>query len=239
MNQAALKKKIFAEICQIKNFPEITPTYVSVGAIPFRPNSRRFYSYPKLFGLLVDYLAPVVVKIKPDRLAGGATAGIPLATALSLKTGIPMIYVRKEAKTKGGVSHGMIEGDYQRGERVILIEDILSDGKTKVLFVKNLHQADLKVINILTITQTHNRLDPVFKRLIKQKKISLYCFATLEELTLAQIKAKAIPSLLAPLLLDYVRRPESWQNNPKKWRPYCRALKKLKIRIPDFLKKYE
>ena len=70
-----------------------TPIYVDLRVLP---------SYPEQMEIVTKELAKLVKKLKPDVVAGAETAGIPLSTAISLKTKIPMIYVRKRPKNYGG-----------------------------------------------------------------------------------------------------------------------------------------
>jgi orotate phosphoribosyltransferase len=238
MNRAGLKKKIFQEISRVPNFPKLYPDWVSIGPVPIRLNTRRLYSYPQIVKLFVEYLAPIVADLKVDLIAGAETAGIPLAMALSLKTGIPFIYVRKEDKVKGNVSQGCIEGDFKVGDKAVLVDDLLGNGKTKMLLVENLKKAGIKVESIIMIMTTNNKPLPDFIEMIKKNNISLHEIYGWEELTRYQIDRGLIPKAIAPLVLDFVHDPDSWQENEEKWREYCQALKKINIVIPDFLKKY-
>lgn len=239
MNKQAIKQKIFQELNMIEAFPSLVPHIVSIGPVPVRPNFRRLFSYPKLVKLFVEYLAPVVKKTKADLLIGGETAGIPLAMALSLKTDLPFLYVRKKTKSKQGISHGTIEGDYQKGQRAILVEDILANGKTKLQFIKNLKRGGIRVTDIIVMIKTNNVMVPELKRLIQRDKIKIHHVVTWSELTKKQIIVGKIPKELGPLVLDYVNKPEAWHNNAKKWKRYCQLLRQLDMKVPLFLKHYE
>jgi len=85
-----------------------SPVYVDVRVLP---------SFPKSFSLAIDELAKKVKELKVDVVAGAETAGIPLATAISLKTKLPMIYVRKRPKSYGTME--MIEGVLKKDAKVI------------------------------------------------------------------------------------------------------------------------
>src|SRR3989344_1085070 len=83
------------------------PAFVAVGPfrsssgtiVPFYLEFRRLYSDPLAMKHLVRYAVMLVQKIKPQVVAGAETAGIPLAMAVSLKTGIPFVYIKKQRKT--------------------------------------------------------------------------------------------------------------------------------------------
>ena len=88
-------------------------------------------------------------KIEFDLLAGGETAGIPYAAFLSERLQKKMIYVRK--KPKGFGNDKQIEGHYENGQKAILIEDLATDGGTKVMFVETLRKSGLVVSDIFVV----------------------------------------------------------------------------------------
>ena len=88
-------------------------------------------------------------KIKFDLVAGGETAGIPYAAIISEKIKKPMVYIRK--KPKGFGRNQQIEGNFKEKEKAILIEDLATDGGSKVVFVKAMRKAGLIVNDIFVI----------------------------------------------------------------------------------------
>ena len=88
-------------------------------------------------------------KIKFDLVAGGETAGIPYAAIISEKIKKPMIYIRK--KPKGFGQNQQIEGNFKEKEKAILIEDLATDGGSKVVFVEAMRKAGLIVNDIFVI----------------------------------------------------------------------------------------
>ena len=84
-----------------------------------------------------------------DLVAGGETAGIPYAAILSEIIRKPMLYVRK--KSKGFGKNQQIEGNFKEEQRVILIEDLATDGGSKVIFVEAMRKAGLVVKDIFVI----------------------------------------------------------------------------------------
>ncbi len=92
---------------------------------PFFWDKYRFESDPVLLRAVVNELE----KLLPpafDKLAGLELGGIPLATALSLKTGKPCLYVRKTPKSYG--TGNLVEGGFHPGERVVVVEDVITTG---------------------------------------------------------------------------------------------------------------
>lgn len=88
-------------------------------------------------------------KIKFDLVAGGETAGIPYASIISEKIKKPMVYIRK--KPKGFGQNQQIEGNFKEKEKAILIEDLATDGGSKVVFVEAMRKAGLIVNDIFVI----------------------------------------------------------------------------------------
>ena len=88
-------------------------------------------------------------KIKFDLVAGGETAGIPYAAIISEKIKKPMVYIRK--KPKGFGQNQQIEGNYKEKQKAILIEDLATDGGSKVVFVEAMRKAGLIVNDIFVI----------------------------------------------------------------------------------------
>ncbi len=110
--------------------------FVSGRVSPVYVDCRRLLSFPEVRDDIVEQLA---IKVKRDIglevidvVAGGETAGIPYAAFVSLKVGKPMIYVRKAAKGYG--QSKQIEGVLEANQRVLLVEDLITDGKSKLGF---------------------------------------------------------------------------------------------------------
>jgi len=88
-------------------------------------------------------------KLEFDLIAGGETAGIPYAAIISEKIKKPMLYVRK--KPKGFGKNQQIEGEFEKNQDAILIEDLATDGGSKVIFVEAMRKAGLVVKDIFVI----------------------------------------------------------------------------------------
>ena len=88
-------------------------------------------------------------KLEFDLVAGGETAGIPYAAIISEKIKKPMLYVRK--KPKGFGKNQQIEGEFEENQNAILIEDLATDGGSKVIFVEAIRKAGLVVKDIFVI----------------------------------------------------------------------------------------
>ena len=108
----------------------------------------RFESDP----VLLQAVAAALEGLLPpdyDRLAGLELGGIPLATALSMRTGKPALYVRKEAKTYG--TRNLVEGGFRRGETAVVIEDVITSGGQVVASVEEVRALGLVVNDVLCV----------------------------------------------------------------------------------------
>ncbi len=109
----------------------------------------RFETEPKLLGEIAKALAGLLPSPPPDRIAGVELGGVPLATALALETGIPYLIVRREAKEYGTAKE--IEGVMNPGERVVLVEDVLTTASQAISAAQRLTNLGLQVVRILYV----------------------------------------------------------------------------------------
>ena len=112
-------------------------TYASGLKGPTYVDCRRIISYPRVRGTLMDFLAATVLRDAGfeafTNVAGGETAGIPFGAMVAERLGLPMTYVRK--KPKGYGRNARIEGRMDETDRVLLVEDLTTDGGSKLSFV--------------------------------------------------------------------------------------------------------
>lgn len=120
-----------------------------------------FESQPQLLEAISSHLLDFVPK-DTDFLAGLETGGIPIATALSLKTGIPVIFVRKEAKTYGTCKFA--EGGEIQGKKLCLIEDVVTTGGQVVESKKKLEKEGAKVLSVLFVINRKEGENALFKK---------------------------------------------------------------------------
>lgn len=118
---------------------------------PYYNDLRMLSSYPKLLGSVARLMAETMRKdgLKPDILVGIALAGVPLSTALSLHTGIAGGYVRAERKEHG--TRRMVEGVWHEGATALLVDDVVSDGASKIDVIGHLKDAGLHVSDIIVL----------------------------------------------------------------------------------------
>jgi uridine monophosphate synthetase len=116
---------------------------------PIYIDLRRIIAFPKLLEQVGAAYLPLLKPLKFDRIAGLPYAAIPIATAISLRGGYPMIYPRKEAKSYG--TKAEIEGEYLAGETVVIIDDLATTGGSKFEAVEKLTTAGLIVKDVVVL----------------------------------------------------------------------------------------
>ncbi len=116
---------------------------------PFYIDLRLLISDPRVLSLAADALAESTASVQYDRIAAIPYAGLPLGVALSLQVGKPLIYARKERKTYGTASQ--IEGAFQPGEGVLLVDDVITRGDSKLEAIQPLADAGLIIEDIAVL----------------------------------------------------------------------------------------
>ena len=111
----------------------------------------RFETDPALLGPIGDALGELALAgdPRPDRLAGPELGAVPLAAAAALHSGIPFLIVRKASKGYG--TEGLIEGVSEPGERVLVIEDVVTTGGALIAAIEALRAAGLTVARALCV----------------------------------------------------------------------------------------
>ena len=171
MNEKVAKALADANVVRFGKFALASgiesPIYINLRVLP---------SYPESMKIVSEELSKLVKKMKPDVVAGAETAGIPLSTAISLKTGIPMIYVRKRPKTYGTMD--LVEGILEKGKKVVLVDDMATNAYSKLKFVEGIKHAGGIIEDVVIIL---DREQGGIEALGKEN-IKLHSLITLKEL---------------------------------------------------------
>jgi orotate phosphoribosyltransferase len=145
--------RILLEIGAVNFRPENPYKLTSGWASPVYIDCRRVISYPRARRKITELAAAAVERevgfSTLDAVAGGETAGIPYAAWLAEALNLPMLYVRK--KPKGFGRNAQIEGHFDDHARVLLVEDLASDGASKVIFCQALRDAGAAVNHALVV----------------------------------------------------------------------------------------
>jgi orotate phosphoribosyltransferase len=140
---AELTARMLLEINAVRFYSDKPFTFTSGLASPVYTDCRRIISFPRVRRALVDFAVATVEREvgfeRFDSVAGGETAGIAFAAWVAERMMVPMQYVRK--KPKGFGRNAQIEGEVSEGQNVLLVEDMTTDGGSKVGFIKALRDA--------------------------------------------------------------------------------------------------
>jgi orotate phosphoribosyltransferase len=171
MNEKIAKALTDANVVKFGEFTltsgNISPIYVNLRVLP---------SYPDSMAIVTEELVKAVKKLKPEVIAGAETAGIPLATAISIKTKIPMIYVRKKPKSYG--TNEQIEGVLKKDAKVILVDDMATNAFSKIKFIDGIKYSGGIVEDVLIVL---DREQGGVEALAKEN-VKLHSLITLKEL---------------------------------------------------------
>jgi orotate phosphoribosyltransferase len=128
----------------------------------------RFGTRPELLGPLGDEIARAIAEHEPEatRIAAPELGAVPLAAAASLASGLPFVIVRKEPKDYGTANR--IEGEYEPGECVCLVEDVVTSGGAAVAAVQALRQADLRVsVAVCVVDREEGGIDELARHAVR------------------------------------------------------------------------
>ena len=207
---ADMTAKMMLEVKAL-HFSEGKPFIFTSGwASPVYIDCRKLIFYPRIRSQLVDFATITLARDAGfeqfDVVAGGETAGIPYAAWIADRLGLPMQYVRK--KPKGFGRNAQIEGDIRAGARTLLVEDLTTDGRSKINFCKALREAGALVEHVFV--NFYYDIFPEAKQTLAELNVRLHYLATWWDV-LAVVKKDRY---LAPAQLAEVER---FLHEPAKW----------------------
>jgi len=199
--------KILLDINAIKLNPNEPFTWASGWKSPIYCDNRIILSNPEIRNTIKKYLAKVMGENfeKPDAIAGVATGAIGIGILVADYLDLPFIYVRPEAKKHG--RKNQIEGDIEKEKKVMVVEDLISTGKSSIGAIRALKSYGLNVLGMIAIFTYEFSVskDNFNKEKVKFKTLSNY--STL--LRIAQ-KTKYISDVEFEII-------EKWNVNPSTW----------------------
>ncbi len=175
---AELTAKMLLEVDAVRFMTDKPFIYTSGWASPVYTDCRRLISFPRVRRTLVDFGVTTVLRDvgfeQFDAVAGGETAGIPFAAWMADRLMLPMQYVRK--KPKGFGRNAQIEGHIEDGDRVLLVEDMTTDGRSKVNFCRALRGAGAVVDHVFVFF--FYDIFPEGKKILGDLGVTLHALAT-------------------------------------------------------------
>jgi len=197
--------KHLLEIGAVSLSPNEPYTWASGLRSPIYCDNRLTLSYPEVRGMIADRLAERIRLLEVDVVAGTATAGIPHAAFVAERLSLPMVYVRGSAKKHG--KGNQIEGKIKPGDKVVVIEDLLSTGSSALDAVSALQAVGAVVISIEAIFSYG--MTRLFENL-KEAEVEANALLTFDEL-IAEALAEG------DLTEEQYRSLGEWAEDPAAW----------------------
>jgi orotate phosphoribosyltransferase len=209
LNKDTAKKtaELLLQIKAIKLSPSEPFTWASGWKSPIYCDNRITLSFPPVRNFLKTEIAKIIEEKhgKPDVIAGVATGAIAIGVLVAQELGVPFVYIRPEAKKHG--RQNLIEGHIEKGQNVVVIEDLISTGKSSLQAVEALKQADVNVKGMVAIfTYGFELAKTNFKiNNIELTTLSSYEFLLEQALESQYISVKQLETL------------QDWRKNPSEW----------------------
>ena len=209
-SEALETARLLLEIEAIHCRPDNPYIFTSGRASPVYIDCRRLISFPEARTKIMGHAYKLIEKAigwgKIDAVAGGETAGIPFAAFLAALAKKPMVYVRKQPKGFGRM--GQIEGDLEPGKRVLLVEDLATDGGSKLVFIDALKKAEAKVTDCFVIF--HYGIFPQSIEMLAAAGVKLHALATWWDALEAAQKHKYFDERGLTETKAFLEAPEQW-----------------------------
>jgi orotate phosphoribosyltransferase len=204
--------RILLETKSVLFSPEKPFTFTSGRISPVYIDCRRLISFPRARRMLMDMGTALIERAAGfeafDAVAGGETAGIPFAAWIAERMALPMLYIRKQPKGFG--RNAQIEGEMREGARVLLVEDLASEGTSKLNFVRAIRTAGGVIAHTFVIF--HYGIFPQSLETLAAEKVQLHALATWWDV----LAAAAAQGYFAPGQFEAVK---SFLENPDGWAP--------------------
>jgi orotate phosphoribosyltransferase len=190
--------------------PDEPFTLTSGAKSPVYIDCRKLISFPRIRSALMDFGCATVMRDAGfeafDSVAGGETAGIPFAAWFAERLGLPMQYVRK--KPKGFGRDARIEGLLNPGDRVLLVEDLATDGGSKVSFIDAIREAEAKIEHCFVIF--FYDIFPVARQIMADAGVTLHYLTTWRDVL-------AVAAEQGRLTKAQITTIEAFLNDPAAW----------------------
>ncbi|MFH7015200.1 orotate phosphoribosyltransferase [Flavobacterium sp. FlaQc-47] len=199
--------ELLLQINAIKLNPENPFTWASGWKSPIYCDNRLILSFPSIRNYVRDEFAKNIEKQfgKPDVIAGVATGAIGIGILVAESLGLPFVYVRPEAKKHG--RQNQVEGFLQKGQNVVVVEDLISTGNSSLMAVEALRNEGANIKGMAAIfTYGFNVAEENFK----SANIDLYTLSNYENLLDLAVQKQYITEDQQSTLLEWNESPSTW-----------------------------
>lgn len=207
MTDAKAVAEKLLQVNAVKLNPENPFTWASGWKSPIYCDNRKILSFPFIRDYIKSELCNVVFEKFPDAelLAGVATAGIAWGAMVADQLKLPYVYVRPKPKEHG--LGNQIEGFYEQGQKVVVIEDLVSTGKSSLHVVDVLKNAGLEISGMVSIF-TYGF--PIARDMFSKAGLTYYPLTDYQTLVQLAVERQIIPSAQMEVLLKWQADPAGW-----------------------------
>lgn len=165
---------------------------------PIYMDLRLFVSYPRFLKQVIEIYADIVTTLTYDRLAGIPYAALPITAALALEVNEPWIFPRKELKQHG--TKKLIEGKYEKGDRIVVIDDVITKGDSKIESLEPFKKAGLVVTDFVVLID----YEKGGSALLKSKGYGVHTAITMNEIAVILLENKIITERVYKNVLKFL-----------------------------------
>lgn len=199
--------ELLLQINAIKLKPENPFTWASGWKSPIYCDNRIILSYPAIRNFVREEMARQVEELygKPDVIAGVATGAIGMGMLVAERMGLPFVYVRPEAKSHG--RQNQVEGHLEKGQATVVIEDLISTGKSSLNAVEALKRSGARVKGMIAIfTYGFDEAEKNFAR----HGLDVHTLSDYEHLIRQATATDHIREEQLNMLMEWRKNPSGW-----------------------------
>lgn len=206
-NEKAIAEKLL-QIEAVKLRPEEPYTWASGWKSPIYCDNRKILSFPYIRDYIKSELCNVIFEqfAEAELVAGVATAGIAWGAMAADQLKMPFVYVRPKPKEHG--LGNQIEGHFEKGAKVIVVEDLVSTGKSSLQVVEALRQAGAEVVGMISI---FNYGFDVAVEAFGQAGVKLKSLTNYPQMISLAMEKGRIPAEMESVLLQWQKDPANWK----------------------------
>ncbi len=208
---ARLTARMLLEIKAVHFNADTAFTLASGLPSPVYIDCRKLISFPRIRSTVMDFMAATTLRDAGfeafDSIAGGETAGIAFAALLAERLALPMTYVRK--KPKGYGRNARIEGVMTEGQRVLLVEDLTTDGGSKLSFVEAIRATGATCAHTSVIFSYG--IFPETEKTLGEHGVTLHTLCTWWDVLAEARAAQAFDAATLAEVETFLGAPRDWQ----------------------------
>jgi orotate phosphoribosyltransferase len=206
-NEKAIAEKLL-QVEAVKLRPDEPYTWASGWKSPIYCDNRKILSFPYIRDYIKSELCNVIFEqfAEAELVAGVATAGIAWGAMAADQLKLPFVYVRPKPKEHG--LGNQIEGHFERGAKTIVVEDLISTGKSSLQVVDALRQAGAEVVGMISI---FNYGFDVAVEAFDQAGVKLKSLTNYPQMISLAMEKGNVPAEMESVLLQWQKDPANWK----------------------------